>query len=66
MKLIRNDRRQEYLLVDISVEELAILTTAVNLFQDDIQQRGLQMPRVQDSLEQVRAAFLADNTVKIL
>lgn len=66
MKLIRNDRRQEYLLVDISVEELAILTTAVNLFQDDIQQIGLQMPRVQDSLEQVRAAFLADNTVKIL
>ena len=65
MKLIRNDRRQEYLLVDISVEELAILTTAVNLFQDDIQQRGLQMPRVQDSLEQVRAAFLADNTIKI-
>ena len=65
MKLIRNDRRQEYLLVDISVEELAILTTAVDLFQDDIQQRGLQMPRVQDSLEQVRAAFLADNTIKI-
>ncbi len=65
MKLIRNDRRQEYLLVDISVEELAILTTAVNLFQDDIQKIGLQMPRVQDSLEQVRAAFLADNTVKI-
>lgn len=66
MKLIRNDRRQEYLLVDISTEELAILTTAVNLFHDDIKQMGLQLPRIEDNLEQVRNAFLADNTVKII
>lgn len=67
MKIIRNDRRREYLIVDISPAELAILSTAANLIEDEIRQKGITtMPIVKETLEQVRAAFLAENTVKIL
>ncbi|MCR4564812.1 MAG: hypothetical protein K5651_01840 [Bacteroidales bacterium] len=66
MRLIRHDKRCEYLMVDITPEELAVLSAAVQLFGEQVCNRfGKNCTKTRQTVDQVRESFLADNTIKI-
>lgn len=66
MKLIRYDKRCEYILVDVTPEELAVLSAAVQIFGEDVAVKySSNCTKTRETIERVKNSFLADNTLHV-
>ena len=66
MRLIRNDKRCEYIIIDVTPEELAVVCAAVQIFGEDVNKRfANNFEKMKETIESVKNSFLGTNTIRV-
>lgn len=66
MRLIRNDKRCEYIIIDVTPEELAVVSAAVQIFGEDVNKRfANNFGKMKETIESVKNSFLDTNTIRV-